>query len=184
MEAASLLSLCMANHCQPPLVIASGAIRIFTVCLLHLGSWFFGKKILSGGLVIILVVLLYREIKTIGKISVVLWLTVTTTIAWIIAGGMTYQYPVANWFSSSIEFPELSSLFFVALGHASVKTVYSYLGYYNVCHIGGEIRNPESNIPKSIFISIAGYHSLSSSQPQHHESNSMAGSATFGIHCK
>ncbi|MBK9248815.1 MAG: hypothetical protein IPM69_12030 [Ignavibacteria bacterium] len=25
----------------------------------------------------------------------------------------------------------------------TVKTVYSYLGYYNVCHLGGEIRNPE-----------------------------------------
>ncbi|MFI5187915.1 MAG: APC family permease, partial [Chitinophagales bacterium] len=37
---------------------------------------------------------------------------------------------------------------------ASVKTVYSYLGYYNVCHLGGEIVRPEKNIPKSIFISI------------------------------
>ncbi len=50
----------------------------------------------------------------------------------------------------------MTSLFFIALGHASVKTVYSYLGYYNVCHIGGEIRKPAINIPRSIFISIAG----------------------------
>jgi amino acid transporter len=28
------------------------------------------------------------------------------------------------------------------------------LGYYNVCHLGGEIKDPERNIPKSIFISI------------------------------
>jgi amino acid transporter len=33
--------------------------------------------------------------------------------------------------------------------------VYSYLGYYNVCHLGGEIINPEKNIPRSMFISIA-----------------------------
>jgi amino acid transporter len=37
-----------------------------------------------------------------------------------------------------------------------VKTIYCYLGYYNVCHIGGEIVQPEKNIPKSIFISVAG----------------------------
>ncbi|HYV91290.1 MAG TPA: APC family permease [Chitinophagales bacterium] len=145
---------------QAPLVIASGAIGFsqYASFIFHLDDW--GKKILSGGIVIVLVILLYREIKTIGKISVVLWISVIAIILWIIIGGMSYNTPVANWFSSSIEFPELSSLFFVALGHASVKTVYSYLGYYNVCHIGGEIKNPESNIPKSIFISITGITTL------------------------
>ncbi|MBS1654815.1 MAG: amino acid permease, partial [Bacteroidetes bacterium] len=46
--------------------------------------------------------------------------------------------------------------FWVALGQASGKTVYSYLGYYNVCHLGGEIQNPGKNIPRSIFISVIG----------------------------
>ncbi|MGE5520371.1 MAG: APC family permease, partial [Candidatus Dadabacteria bacterium] len=46
--------------------------------------------------------------------------------------------------------------FWVALGQGSVKTIYSYLGYYNVCHLGGEIRDPGRNIPRSIFISVAG----------------------------
>jgi amino acid transporter len=49
----------------------------------------------------------------------------------------------------------LNNGFAAALGFASVKTVYSYLGYYNVCHLGGEIINPEKNIPRSMFISIA-----------------------------
>ncbi len=44
----------------------------------------------------------------------------------------------------------------MALGQGSVKTIYSYLGYYNVCHLGGEIKNPEKNIPRSIFISVIG----------------------------
>jgi amino acid transporter len=34
--------------------------------------------------------------------------------------------------------------------------MYSYLGYYNVCHLGGEIKNPEINIPRSMFISVIG----------------------------
>lgn len=34
--------------------------------------------------------------------------------------------------------------------------MYSYLGYYNVCHIGAEIKDPEKNIPRSIMISITG----------------------------
>jgi fructoselysine transporter len=46
--------------------------------------------------------------------------------------------------------------FVTAIGFASVKSVYSYLGYYNVCHLGSEIKNPSKNIPRSMFISIAG----------------------------
>jgi fructoselysine transporter len=49
---------------------------------------------------------------------------------------------------------QLNAGFAAALGFASAKTVYSYLGYYNVCHLGGEIINPEKNIPRSMFISI------------------------------
>jgi amino acid transporter len=30
------------------------------------------------------------------------------------------------------------------------------LGYYNICHLGSEIKNPAKNIPRSILISIAG----------------------------
>jgi amino acid transporter len=30
------------------------------------------------------------------------------------------------------------------------------LGYYNVCHLGGEITNPSKNIPRSMFLSIFG----------------------------
>ena len=43
-----------------------------------------------------------------------------------------------------------------ALRQASLKAVYSYLGYYNVCHLGAEIKAPERNIPRAIFISIGG----------------------------
>ena len=37
-----------------------------------------------------------------------------------------------------------------------MQTIYSYLGYYNVCNLGGEMKNPERNIPRAIFISILG----------------------------
>ena len=37
-----------------------------------------------------------------------------------------------------------------------MQAVYSYLGYYNVCNLGGEMKNPERNIPRAIFISILG----------------------------
>ncbi len=45
-------------------------------------------------------------------------------------------------------------LFFAGLGSATVPTIYSYWGYYNVCFLGGEVKQPERNIPRAIFISI------------------------------
>ena len=41
--------------------------------------------------------------------------------------------------------------FWAAIGQASVKTVYAYLGYYNVCHLGGEIKNPGKIFP-AVFL--------------------------------
>ncbi len=43
-----------------------------------------------------------------------------------------------------------------SIGVASVKTIYCYLGYYNICHLGGEIQKPERNIPLSMFLSVVG----------------------------
>src|SRR2546428_3661809 len=37
-----------------------------------------------------------------------------------------------------------------------VSTIYRYWGYYNICHLGGEIREPEKNIPRGIFLSVLG----------------------------
>ena len=104
-------------------------------------------------LIAVAVVLLYRRITAIGKISTILWIIATATIAWLIYGGAThfhkdlvFTYPAGAW--------SFSWIFFAGLGHASVQAIYSYLGYYNVCNLGGEMKNPERNIPRAIFLSI------------------------------
>jgi amino acid transporter len=140
---------------QAPLVVASGAIGFaqYLSYLIDL-SWL-QQKMVSGGLVILVFILLYRKIETIGKISVFLGTIVILTILWIIISGLTHQqYPVKLFPSGNESF--FSFALIAAIGHGSLKTVYAYLGYYNVCHLGGEIKNPGKNIPRSIFISIAG----------------------------
>ncbi len=140
---------------QAPLVVASGAIGFAQYLTFLVPITAIEQKMVSGSLVIFLVILLYRNIKTIGKLSVLMWVVVASTILWLIISAFTH-------FNSAIAFSfpanafDLTPLFFVALGQASVKSIYSYLGYYNVCHLGAEIIAPQKNIPKSIFISIAG----------------------------
>jgi fructoselysine transporter len=140
---------------QAPLVVASGAIGFaqYLTYLVELNA--IQQKMVSGGLVILVFLLLYRKIETIGKISVLLGTIVILTIIWIIVSGLTHQQqPIKLLPDSGSSFFNLA--FFATIGHASLKTVYAYLGYYNVCHLGGEIKSPQKNIPKSIFISIAG----------------------------
>ncbi|HVS98718.1 MAG TPA: amino acid permease [Puia sp.] len=138
---------------QAPLVVASGAIGFaqYFDYIVPMGFW--GRKAVSGAVVILIVALLYRNIRTIGKISVLLWAGVIITILLIIVAGFTHRQVSYSCLPS-----EGQSLFTWAfallVGQASVKTIYSFLGYYNVCHLGGEIRDPGRNIPRSIFISI------------------------------
>jgi len=138
---------------QGPLVLASGSIGFaeYFTYLVPLGKY--GQKAVAGAVVITLTILLYRRITTVGKISMLLWIGVIGTIVWLIAAGAThfhrelaFTYPAGAW--------KLKWLFFAGLGSATVPTIYSYWGYYNVCFLGGEVKLPERNIPRAIFISI------------------------------
>lgn len=140
---------------QAPLVIASAAIGFasYFSYLTPLTTW--ESKMVSGGVVICIVILLFRKIEDIGKISVLLWIIVIGTILWIIAQGMAhgnFTMPL----QTMNEGITMNHSFAAAIGFASVKTVYSYLGYYNVCHLGGDIINPSRNIPRSMLLSIVG----------------------------
>src|SRR6516165_5359281 len=140
---------------QAPLSVASASIGFarYAGYLHPLNRW--EAKAIAGGLVIFLVVLLYRKITTIGKISVLLWAGVVGTMLWLIWGGLRHFDP-----KLAFDFPpgafDFSSIWFAGLGAAMVNTIYSFWGYYNICHLGGEIRDPEKNIPLGIFLSIFG----------------------------
>lgn len=140
---------------QAPLVVASGAIGFaqYASYLFPLNDW--QHRVVSGGVVLLIIALLYRKIDSVGKIGLVMWGAVLLTLGWIIVGGLTnIRVPLGETFSGMGSVS--GGLLAAGLGQASVKTIYCYLGYYNVCHLGGEIQRPERNIPASIFISIVG----------------------------
>lgn len=140
---------------QAPLVAASAAIGFsqYLGYLIHLSEW--QSKAVSGAVIIFITFLLYRKIDSIGKIGVLLWTGVLLTLGWIIIGGIAhgnFLTPLKN-MNNDFGWGQLLSF---AFGQACVQTIYSYLGYYNVCHLGGEIKEPGKNIPRSMFISIIG----------------------------
>lgn len=140
---------------QAPLVAASAAIGFsqYLGYLVALNDW--QQKAVSGLVIIAVTFLLYRKIDSIGKIGVLLWSGVLLTLGWIIFGGIAhgnFLQPLKD-INADFSWGQLASF---AFGQACIKSVYSYLGYYNVCHLGGEIKNPGKNIPRSMFISVIG----------------------------
>ena len=105
------------------------------------------------------VLLLYRRIGAVGKISRFLWVGVLGTIAWIIFAGLTH-FSAARAFSFPPNAFHLDHRFFLGLGSAMLIATYDYWGYYNVCFIGGEIKDPARNIPRALLISIVAVASI------------------------
>ena len=99
------------------------------------------------------VILLYRRITQVAWISRALWLGVVLTMAWIIFAGFTH-FSAARAFSFPPGAFQLSSGFFTGLGAAMLIAAYDYWGYYNVCFLGGEVRDPTRNIPRALIWSI------------------------------
>ena len=98
-------------------------------------------------------VLLYRRITSIGWISKLLLAGVLGTMGWIIIAGVTHFDR-----HRAFDFPpgafHLSHSFFLGLGSAMLIATYDYWGYYNVCFLGDEVREPSKTIPRALLLSI------------------------------
>jgi len=135
---------------QASFVVASGAIG-FTNYVQYLVPitvpW--ERKAVSAGIIVLIVVALSRRIDVIGRTSLVLGTIVIGTLLWVIAAGIVH----GNW-SFLAEIPAAMH-HLGGLSEAMQSSVYAILGYYNVCHLGAEVVEPEKTIPKSMFGSIA-----------------------------
>src|ERR1700732_393997 len=108
---------------------------------------------LAVGICFLTVLLLYRRITAIGRMSKLLWLGVMGTIGWIIFAGLTH-FNAARAFDFPPGAFTMSRGFFAGLGGAMLIAAYDYWGYYNVCFLGDEIKDPGRNIPRALLLSI------------------------------
>ena len=99
------------------------------------------------------VVLLYRRIEAIGTLTVSLWIGTLLTTAAVIASGALH-FDAARAFDFPPGAFDFSLGFLLGLGAASRVGIYDYLGYYDICYIGDEVKDPGRVIPRSILISI------------------------------
>jgi basic amino acid/polyamine antiporter, APA family len=108
------------------------------------------SRVLSFLLGLAIVLLLFRNITTLGRLTFTFWVGVMLAIAWILVeGGARFDSAIA--FDYSGKAATRPADFAWQLGPAMILAIYSYLGYYNVCYIGDEVRDPGRTIPRAII---------------------------------
>jgi len=143
-----------------PLSIAGGAVGFaqYTKYLYRNLNWT-EEKAIAMAVCLLLTFLLYRDIRSIGRLSIVMWTVVVGTALWItITGLIHFDARRAFDFPPGAFAP--TSAFFFGLGGATLIAMYDYGGYNNVCFFAGEVRKPERVIPRSILLSIAAVSAL------------------------
>ena len=136
-----------------PISIASGAVGFAEYSGVFQSFTPIQFKLIAAALCLINMVVLYRSIHSISVLSIVVMVAVVATCGWIILTGAMHFHA-----SLAFDFPphafQLSHGFWVGLGSAILIATYDYGGYNNVCLIGGEIKDPQRNLPRAVLISI------------------------------
>ena len=111
-----------------------------------------GTSTLAAGCCLIVTWLLSRRIAVVGWFGIVLCAgTLFTVITVIVSGLMHFN-------AALITFPpdafRVDGKWVSGLGGAMLIAIYDYLGYYNICHLGDEVRNPGRTIPRAVITSV------------------------------
>jgi amino acid transporter len=110
-------------------------------------------SLLAAGTSLLAVVLLYRNLTVIARMAWIMMGGVLLTIGAVIIAGAIHFHP------AMLAAPHgafaLNTGFFEGLGAATLLATYDYWGYYTVCFLGGEVRDPGRTIPRAVLWSIA-----------------------------
>jgi APA family basic amino acid/polyamine antiporter len=137
-----------------PLEIASGYIGFAQyLSYFRRGMTAWEMRLAACAVGVLVVILLYRGIKAVGRLTVVLWIGMLATVAWIIAAGMMH-FDARRAFDFPAHAFQISPAFMAGLGGATLIAMYDFLGYYGICFVGGEVRQPEKVMPRSIVLSV------------------------------
>lgn len=110
-------------------------------------------SLLAAASALLAVVLLYRNLTVVARMAWIMTGGVLLTIGAVIVAGLTHFHP------AMLAAPHgaftLNAGFFEGLGAATLLATYDYWGYYTICFLGGEVRDPGRTIPRAVLWSIA-----------------------------
>ncbi|HEY6128328.1 MAG TPA: APC family permease [Candidatus Acidoferrum sp.] len=112
-----------------------------------------GVGTLAAAACVVIAFLLYRPIKTVGRLSLLMLAVVLAAMFWVIGSGLIHINT-----AMAFDFPpgafHPSRAFFFGLASATLVAMYNYGGYNNITYLGGEVKDPTRNIPRAIVLSV------------------------------
>jgi amino acid transporter len=112
-----------------------------------------GVKLLAAAITAAAMLALYRKIQHVAKLMLVLWIGMLLTATWVIVTGMVHMNP-----RLLLDFPpgawHFGLPFMLGLGNGTMLVMFNFLGYYQICYLGDEVKRPERVIPSGVIISI------------------------------
>ena len=112
-----------------------------------------GQTLIAMAACVVAMVVLYRSIFAIDRIVRWLGLAVGLTLVVIILAGFTH-FDAHRAFDFPVGAFHLNRAFFAGLGAGMLISAYDYWGYYNVCFLGAEVRDPQRTIPRAVLGAI------------------------------
>jgi amino acid transporter len=101
----------------------------------------------------IVTLLLYRRIGHIAKLTVAVWIGVIATVGAVIVTGLL-KFDASRAFDFPPNAFDWSWGFMMGLFTGARIGIYDYLGYYDICYVGDEVRDPGRTIPRSVITSL------------------------------
>lgn len=137
-----------------PLEIATGNIGLVQYLRVFVpGLGEMQGKLLAAGICVLLVYALYRRIDDVARLMFCLWSVMLLTTGWVIITGILHFDPALAFQAPDDAF-RLDLGFLLGLGEGSAEVLYLFLGYYQVCYLGGEVKEPRRTIPRAVLYSI------------------------------
>ena len=111
------------------------------------------QTLIAMGACVLAISVLYRSILQIDKIVRWLGVVVVLTLLFVIFAGFTHFNA-----RMAFDFPpgafQLNTAFFIGMGAGLLISTYDYGGYYSVCFLGAEVRDPRRTIPRAVLGSV------------------------------
>ena len=149
----SIASGCIGFAQYVSFFVPNAAQPIFSLRLLGVPFVLSGQTFIAMGACAVAIILLYRSIVAIDKIVRWLGVVVVLTLVFVIFAGFAHFDPKLAFGFPAGAF-QLNSAFFMGLGAGLLVAAYDYGGYYSVCFMGAEVRDPQRTIPRAVLGSV------------------------------
>ena len=111
-----------------------------------------GTSTLAACCCLLVTWMLSRRINVIGWFGIVLCTGTILTVVIVIVSGLTHFN--ASLLTLPPDAFKIDGKWVNGLGAAMLIAIYDYLGYYNICHLGEEVRDPGRTIPRAVITSV------------------------------